>query len=143
MNGVKRRMTEIGPEAGIDNGERGGRYPTFGVNDTLRFWRLFASVRRDRLTTDGPLVIGVRWLGPDHLFIEKLKRQQADRDQSRMDVWGSGIRREIAEQLARWFKKEVQMATLLGSMLRVTQTASPFLASLSLSNRLTMSTALC
>ena len=55
--------------------------------------------------------IGVRWLGPDLSFCKKLKQQQAERRQVQMEVWGSGRRREIAEQLARGFKKEVRWPT--------------------------------
>jgi hypothetical protein len=52
--------------------------------------------------------IGVRWLGSDLSFFKKLKQQQAERTQEQMDVWGSGRRREVAEQLARGFRKEVR-----------------------------------
>ena len=55
--------------------------------------------------------IGVRWLGPDLSFFKQLKQQQAERKQGQMDVWGSGRRREIAEQLAHGFKKEVRWPT--------------------------------
>jgi hypothetical protein len=55
--------------------------------------------------------LGVRGLGPDLSFFKKLKRQQADRVESQMEVWGSGLRRKIAEQLAHGFKKEVRWPT--------------------------------
>jgi hypothetical protein len=55
--------------------------------------------------------IGVRWLGPDLSFFKKLKRQQADRVQSQMEVWGSGKRREIAEFLSQGFMREVRWPT--------------------------------
>jgi hypothetical protein len=55
--------------------------------------------------------IGVRWLGPDLSFFKQLKQQQAERKQGQMDVWGSGKRREIAEQLAHGFKKEARWPT--------------------------------
>ena len=55
--------------------------------------------------------IGVRWLGPDLSFFETLKRQQASRVQSQMDVWGSGKQREIAELLAQGFNREVRWPT--------------------------------
>ena len=55
--------------------------------------------------------LGVRWLGPDLSFFKKLKRQQADRVQGQMEVWGSGKRREIAEQLSQGFKREVGWPT--------------------------------
>jgi hypothetical protein len=55
--------------------------------------------------------IGVRGLGPDLSFFRVLKRQQADRVQSQMAIWGSGIRREIAEVLSEGFKKEVRWPT--------------------------------
>jgi hypothetical protein len=55
--------------------------------------------------------IGVRWLGPDLSFFKSLKRQQADRVQSQMEVWGSGKRREIAELLSQGFMKEVGWPT--------------------------------
>jgi len=52
--------------------------------------------------------IGVRWLGPDLSFFKKLKQQQGERTQEQMEVWGSGTRREVAEQLAQGFKNEVR-----------------------------------
>jgi hypothetical protein len=55
--------------------------------------------------------LGVRGLGPDLSFFKELKRQQGDRVQSQMEVWGIGIRREIAEQLSEGFKKEVRWPT--------------------------------
>jgi hypothetical protein len=55
--------------------------------------------------------IGVRWLGPDLSFFKKLKQRQAERTKEQMEVWGSGKRREIAEQLSHGFKKEVRWAT--------------------------------
>ena len=55
--------------------------------------------------------VGVRWLGPDLSFFKMLKRQQADRVQSQMEVWGSGKRREIAELLAHGFMREVGWPT--------------------------------
>jgi hypothetical protein len=50
-------------------------------------------------------------LGPDLSFFKKLKQRQAERTQDQMEVWGSGKQREIAEQLAHEFKKEVRWAT--------------------------------
>jgi hypothetical protein len=55
--------------------------------------------------------VGVRWLGPDLSFFKKLKQQQSERTPEQMKVWGSGKRREIAEQLALGFKKEVRWPT--------------------------------
>ena len=55
--------------------------------------------------------IGVRWLGPDLSFFRKLKQQQAERREEQMEVWGSGNRREVADQLAHGFKKEVRWPT--------------------------------
>jgi hypothetical protein len=55
--------------------------------------------------------IGVRWLGPDFSFFKELKRQQAERTKEQMEVWGSGRRREIAEQLGQGFMKEVRWPT--------------------------------
>ncbi len=55
--------------------------------------------------------IGVRWLGPDLSFFKVLKRQQGDRVQSHMEIWGSGLRRDIAELLSQGFKKEVHWPT--------------------------------
>jgi hypothetical protein len=52
--------------------------------------------------------IGVRWLGPDLSFFKAMRRQQASRVQSQMDVWGSGKEREIAELLSQAFRQEVR-----------------------------------
>jgi hypothetical protein len=55
--------------------------------------------------------IGVRWLGPDLSFFKQLKQQQGERTTDQMKVWGSGKRREVAEQLARGLKKEIRWPT--------------------------------
>ncbi len=44
-------------------------------------------------------------------FFKKLKQQQGERTPEQMRVWGSGKRREIAEQLALGFKTEVRWPT--------------------------------
>jgi hypothetical protein len=55
--------------------------------------------------------LGVRWLGPDLSFFKLLKRQQAERLQSQMDVWGCGERRQVAEELSLAFKEKVHWPT--------------------------------
>jgi hypothetical protein len=52
--------------------------------------------------------IGVRWLGPDLSFFKQLRHQQAERTREQMLVWGSGKQREIADQLAQGFQKELR-----------------------------------
>ncbi len=40
--------------------------------------------------------IGVRWFGPDMSFFEDIEAQQGARDKTHLDIWGGGIRQEIA-----------------------------------------------
>ena len=78
----------------------------YGSTDPLVFPPHFPpTTRREKF------FIGVRGLGPDLSFFKQLKKQQGERTPEQMKVWGSGKRREIAEQLALGFKKEVRWPT--------------------------------
>jgi hypothetical protein len=43
--------------------------------------------------------IGVRWLGPDLSFFDKLKAQQGQRTVREMSLWGGGQRQAVAETI--------------------------------------------
>lgn len=45
--------------------------------------------------------IGVRWLGPDLSFFDELKKTQAERVASEMEVWGGGLKQSLAECIGR------------------------------------------
>jgi hypothetical protein len=78
----------------------------YAANDPLVFPPYFPPTTRWKR-----FFIGVRWLGPDLSFFKELKRQQASRMQSQMEVWGSGKQREIAEILSQALKQEVRWPT--------------------------------
>lgn len=48
----------------------------------------------------GKFFLGVRWLGPDLSFFERLKKIQEGRISSDMDTWNGGLRQKLAEAIS-------------------------------------------
>lgn len=54
---------------------------------------------------------GVRWLGPDLSFFKELKAIQAARSENMIQIWGGGIRQEIAETIGEILSKRLGWAS--------------------------------